>query len=136
MLMMGMLGLALAAQVTGTPAPAPVRATVQEAPRSAPIDGVLIIYGRDICPADTICVTAPESERYRIPQNLRESEVTASQESFAVRGADLVDNVGKTGIGSCSTVGVGGASGCFGEQARLAKREREAREKAATPVLD
>lgn len=135
-MILGLLGLALTLQVTGPAAPAPVPVRAQEPPRSAPVDGVLVIYGKDICPADTICVTAPESERYRIPQILRESETTKSQESFAVRGADLVDNVGRSGTESCSTVGAGGATGCFTQRARAAKKEREAREKAATPILD
>ncbi len=29
------------------------------------------VFGTDACPRDTICVRAPENERYRIPKDLR-----------------------------------------------------------------
>lgn len=87
---------------------------------------MLTIFGDDKCPADTICVVAPESERYRIPTPLRERLKSPDSQSWAVRSqATLAE--GKTGTDSCSAVGPGGWTGCFMEQMRLAREEDKAR---------
>jgi hypothetical protein len=95
---------------------------------SAP--NVLIIYGNDKCPTNTsgeeivVCQRLDEAERFRIPKDLREVEVTPNRESWAVRQQSALAE-GATGTGSCSPVGANGASGCFVKQARAAKAERK-----------
>jgi len=103
--------------------------------QNAPVNGVLTVYGNDPCPQDTICVRAPETDRYRIPENLRESTIKRENESFATR-MDPIVRENPTGIGSCSPVGPGGMTGCFAQQARAAKAERKAakREEANLPL--
>ncbi len=86
---------------------------------------VLTIFGDDKCPADTICVVAPETERYRIPKAFRETLPSPERESWAVRSQATLSE-GKTGIGSCSTVGAGGWTGCWAEYMRKAREEAKA----------
>jgi hypothetical protein len=82
----------------------------------------LIIFGSDPCPADTICVVAPETDRYRIPKPLRESKASPDKESWAVRSQATLDQ-GKSGTGSCSAIGAGGWTGCWAEEMRKAREE-------------
>ncbi|MHA3841762.1 hypothetical protein ACX0GZ_11150 [Sphingomonas aestuarii] len=127
------LALIAVAGLTGMLAATPAQA------QRATENGVLVIYGDDPCPTNAegneivVCARRPEAERFRIPQELRGLEVTPENRSWAVRQQDAL-NVGKTGIGSCSTVGPGGASGCFGQAAAAAKAERQNRERAASPL--
>lgn len=79
---------------------------------------VLVTYGEDKCPeaeADEIvvCATRPESERYRIPKELREVEkehVGGQSWSSAVASHDEAARSGRPN--SCSVVGTFGFSGC------------------------
>jgi hypothetical protein len=82
----------------------------------------LIVFGNDPCPADTICVVAPETDRYRIPKALRESKASPEKESWAVRSQATLEQ-GKSGIGSCSAIGAGGWTGCWAEEMRNAREE-------------
>jgi hypothetical protein len=97
--------------------------------------GVLVIYGNDKCPTNdngeeiVVCQRLDESERFRIPRDLREVEITPNKESWAVRQQSAL-TVGATGTNSCSTVGANGASGCFVQAARAAKAERKATKEA------
>lgn len=98
--------------------------------------GVLIIYGNDKCPTDrdgqeiVVCQRLNESERFRIPQDLRNAEVKPQHESWAVRQQDAL-TVGGTGTNSCSAVGANGATGCFVRQATAARQERRQQKAAA-----
>lgn len=91
----------------------------------------LVIYGNDPCPraqsADevVVCARRPETERYRIPRELRDSAAEDDPEStsWAAR-AESLEYVGRTGIQSCSTVGPGGVSGCWNEMVRAWRRDR------------
>jgi hypothetical protein len=88
----------------------------------------VIVYGRDPCPRGTgddivICGRRPESERYRIPEALREPSDHPENESWAVR-AESLEYVGRTGIQSCSTVGPGGFTGCWEQMMRAWREER------------
>jgi hypothetical protein len=88
----------------------------------------LVIYGRDRCPSGAgeeivVCARRPESERYRIPEQLREGSSNPENESWAVR-AESLEYVGRTGTQSCSTVGPGGFTGCWDQMVRAWRAER------------
>ena len=90
----------------------------------------IIVYGNDPCPTsddDTIvvCAKKPEGERYRIPEALRGDPNDPKSQAWASR-ATALEYAGRSGIGSCSTVGPGGASGCFNQIVREARAERGA----------
>ena len=93
-------------------------------------DRVLMIFGQDKCPANTSCIRAPESERFRIPKDLRQSTENP-QNQWATR-AKSIDTAGAAGTGSCSNTGAGGWTGCFGQQMRTYKADRAADAKAAS----
>jgi hypothetical protein len=132
--------------VTATPAlPGAPRAARTSAStgtsRNAPINGVLTLYGNERCPTNqdgaevVVCVRRGAEEQFRIPKELRNFEVTPENESWAAR-EKANNDVGNTGIGSCTTVGPGGGTGCFAQNARRSKKDVKARDKAATPDLD
>lgn len=88
----------------------------------------LIIYGDDACPPSTadqitVCARKDESERYRIPEALRQSDDPAN-ESWTNR-VIAYETVGDTGIQSCSPTGAGGWTGCLGEFIDNAYAERD-----------
>ncbi len=93
-------------------------------------DRLLTIFGTDKCPADAICVVAPESERYRIPKFLREPTKSPQSTSWAVRQQATL-NEGKSGTGSCSTAGSGGWTGCWTEYMNQARAEAKAQKAEA-----
>ena len=87
----------------------------------------LIVYGTDPCPASTedeiiVCARRPENDRFRIPAPLRETPGPASN-AWANRASEL-QYVGRGGIGSCSPVGPGGATGCLLQFINQARAER------------
>lgn len=91
----------------------------------------VIVYGTDPCPPSpageiVICARRPETERYRVPEPLRETETGPEGESWAARARSL-EYVGESGIQSCSTVGPGGHTGCLEQLIRQAREERRAR---------
>jgi hypothetical protein len=100
----------------------------------------IVIYGNDPCPRSSsgedivICARKPETERYRIPQQLRNepSDDQASQ-SWANK-ADSLQYVGRTGIQSCSTVGPGGFTGCFAQMLSAARAERRQAQSGKAPA--
>lgn len=137
---------------TPTPAAVPARAPALpgapaapkpegpgEVSRNAPINGVLVLFGNERCPTDkngneiVVCTHRSASEQFRIPKEMREFRVTPENESWAVRAQGLVnDPTVAGGIGSCSTVGPGGSTGCFlqqAQQARAEKKDKKAEEK-------
>lgn len=97
---------------------------------------VLLIYGNDKCPTNNdgeeivVCQRLDESERFRVPKDLREAEVKPQRESWAVRQQDAL-SVGATGTNSCSAVGANGATGCFVKQANAARAETRKRKEEA-----
>lgn len=87
----------------------------------------LIIYGDDECPQSTpdqitVCARLDESERYRIPEQLRLSESPAN-EAWASR-VQSYEAVGNFGPLSCSAVGAGGELGCTAAMIETAYAER------------
>ena len=90
----------------------------------------LIVYGNDPCPAGSadeivVCARKPDGDRYRIPEALRSDPNDPRNESWANRAIEL-SYLGRTGIGSCSTVGPGGMIGCYDQLVRQARAERVA----------
>ena len=108
----------------------PTPAAAQRAER------VLVIFGNDPCPTNAsgdeiiVCARRPETERYRIPKEVRPRSQAPQNQSWAERSQSAM-SVGRTGTGtgSCSAVGGGGWTGCWAEQMRAAKAE--AKQKAA-----
>lgn len=123
------------AQVAGPGASRPAAAEAPGAvPKRAPINGVLTLYGNERCPTDTdgnevvVCVRRSAAEQFRVPKELREFVVTPENASWAAKAeGTLAAGEGVNGIGSCSTVGAGGASGCFLQSARANRAENKAR---------
>lgn len=82
----------------------------------------IVVFGDDACPTSTnpdeiiVCARRPEEERYRIPRELREEEKAAAlarEDNVPASRAALARNPeSRTGPGSCSAVGPGGAAGC------------------------
>jgi hypothetical protein len=95
----------------------------------------LIVFGNDPCPTSgdeiVVCARRPESERFRIPQGLRDEaqEPSPESESWGSR-AESLEYVGNGGIQSCSTVGPGGQTGCWEQLMRQAREERRAAARA------
>jgi len=99
----------------------------------------IIVYGTDPCPRSTdddvvVCARRPEAERFRIPELLREDGTRQERQSWT-KQAEALSTVGATGIGSCSAVGPGGASGCAQQEINRAFRERrEADQGTVAPI--
>lgn len=91
----------------------------------------LIVYGDDPCPESTdpneitVCARLPDSDRFRIPPNLRDNPNDPASQSWTGRATEL-SYVGRTGTDSCSTVGGGGFTGCFNQIVNQARAERRA----------
>jgi len=88
----------------------------------------IIVYGTDPCPRSTddqivVCARKPETERYRIPERLRQGGSLQSRQSWAAR-AKTFETVGATGTNSCSPVGPGGFTGCVNQVIKQAFDER------------
>lgn len=109
--------------------------------QNAPQNGVLVIYGDDKCPTNAdgdeivICVRRPAGERFRIPSELRDAEVSPQRESWAVRQRSAL-TAGDTGIGSCSAVGPGGGIGCATREIQAGKAEADQRKRAEKVLPD
>ena len=91
----------------------------------------IIVYGTDPCPRGSgeeviVCARRPESERQRIPENVRELPPSSESESWTNK-AERLETMGRTGINSCSPVGPAGGTGCLEQLIRQAREERRAR---------
>jgi hypothetical protein len=89
----------------------------------------LIVYGDDPCPPSTgdeitVCARKEESERYRIPEALREGGDLQKNESWNNKVL-AYEMVGASGLQSCSPVGANGWSGCAQRFISNAYAERE-----------
>jgi hypothetical protein len=118
-----LMSAAAVALTGGYALPAPAIAQAQ------PNIAEIIVYGNDPCPRSTddqvvVCARRPEAERYRIPQNMRQSGTPQQMESWAVRSKNL-ETVGRTGINSCSPVGPAGYTGCLERVIKEAYGERK-----------
>ena len=124
MLKKTLLAVALGAPLLLPAAPASAQRNTNEQ--------VLIIFGNDSCPRDTICVRRSEGERYRIPQELRRVKPSPENQSWAVRARSM-EYVGASGINSCTPSGAGGWTGCYQKMLREAREERRARDNGEIP---
>jgi hypothetical protein len=79
-------------------------ALADPAPANSP-ERKLTIFEGDACPADTICVVAPNSERYRIPKQFRQGPASLENQSWTVRSQDTLE-LGKSGINSSRRSGL------------------------------
>jgi hypothetical protein len=122
----------LAAAVLTTP----FSAAAQQAAQQPAVEDVrinqLIVYGDDPCPRSSdeeiiVCARRPESDRYRIPQNLRRDPNDPANRTWHDRAIEL-SYVGRTGIGSCTPVGPGGGIGCLNQLIDRARAERAGRD--------
>jgi hypothetical protein len=89
----------------------------------------IVVFGTDPCPRSTddevvVCARKPESERFRIPERLRQGGSLQSRQAWAVR-AKSFETVGRTGINSCSPVGPGGFTGCVDQLIKQSFAERK-----------
>ncbi|MDB5691276.1 MAG: hypothetical protein JWO81_339 [Alphaproteobacteria bacterium] len=90
----------------------------------------VVIYGNDPCPRAAsgedivICAHKPETERYRIPRDLRDAPATDPASQSWANKAESLQYAGRTGIQSCSTVGPGGFTGCLSQMIAAARAER------------
>jgi hypothetical protein len=119
--------LIAAALLLGVVAPAAAQPAVEDVRINQ-----LIIYGDDPCPGSTddeiiVCARKPESDRYRIPENLRRNPSDPANRSWHERAIEL-SYVGRSGTQSCSTVGPGGWTGCFDQLAGAWRAERDGRD--------
>ena len=125
-----LLGLPAAAAQAGQAAePAPEAGT--EAEPSRVIN--LIVYGEDACPEAenpdeiVVCGRRPESDRYRIPKDLRSKPEESSAAAWTTQMEALDADARPSRPGSCSAVGSYGQSGCF--QQRLEQWQAERRDR-------
>ncbi len=103
--------------------------TALSQPATAAEERILTIFGTDRCPDNTICVRAPESERFRIPKALRAPTKTPDSVSWSARSRATL-NEGKSGTGSCSASGAGGWTGCWAEEMRKIRAQAKAQAQA------
>ncbi len=88
----------------------------------------IIVFGNDPCPRSTddevvVCARRPESERYRLPENLRPSGPPQAGQAWATRIKSL-ETASDVGVHTCSPVGPGGYVGCMTQVIRQAREER------------
>ena len=101
-------------------------AAAQEAGGGERVNQV-IVYGDQPCPEarddSEIVVCVRQEDPYRVPQDLRQS-AAPQNEAWANRVAANAD-VGATGVGSCTTVGQEGQTGCTLDVIEQAYAEKE-----------
>ncbi|QIG80422.1 hypothetical protein [Stakelama tenebrarum] len=99
----------------------------------------VILYGDAECPPpqseDEIVVCAESAESpYRIPERFREHDQTGASTSW-VRRVEVIEEVNRASLpGGCSTIGMGGQSGCTREMLRQWAQERLEEEQRQSQV--
>src|SRR3546814_2574965 len=84
-------------------------------------------WSSDVCSSDL-----PERDRYRLPKTFRKTDGQV-EKSWSGQ-ASAASDAGNAGIGSCSPVGAGGATGCNRQMMRTAKQQRK-QERAEEEVM-
>jgi hypothetical protein len=124
----------------GVPSPETARAQGQQGstiqPTAADVANLrvnqVVIFEGDKCPQSTdpeeitVCAVLPGSERFRIPENLRNDPGAPENQSWTNKAIAL-SYVGASGVGSCSTAGAGGFAGCNQQLINQAVAERRGR---------
>ena len=93
----------------------------------------MVVFGKDKCPAGqedevVVCARKPESDRYRIPKELRERpRDEAGNTAWGSRWDSMEDGTRFTRPNSCSAVGSGGQTGCTQAMIRQWAQERKLR---------
>lgn len=100
-------------------------------------DRIIDIYGNERCPSSNgqqivVCRRHPETERYRIPKDLRDSELEPQAGGGNVGAVSAVNTTGGTGvqIQSCNAIGAGVNAGCTKSQLDNWKAQQRAQKKA------
>ncbi len=119
---LGLAALSLAV-LAASLAPAPAAAQGADEPKV----NQLIIYGDDKCPPSTdqeitVCARLDESERYRIPQDLR--QLSGPENEAWANKVKSFEAVGNFGPLSCTPVGAGGELGCTEKMIAAAYAEK------------
>lgn len=96
------------------------------------------VYGDDPCPTSNgeeivVCRRLPDSERYRIPKDLRDAAKGDGPPGWRER-VQALEYVGSSGTDSCSPDGAGGWTGCWSRIMREARADRKARKEAERKV--
>lgn len=92
----------------------------------------LVVYGDDPCPRSKdeeiiVCARQPESDRYRIPKQLRKKKTDDGSDQTWTERTRTLDMVSRKGLpNSCSPHGSGGQTGCMRQFLEAARAEREA----------
>ncbi len=102
------------------PAGAQTMLKAPPADTSQPRQRMVTVFGTDACPKPSspdeivVCTRLTDADRYRIPAQVRAGQPAPRSATETNRKLVLGDTAGGAGgsIGSCSTVGPGGASGC------------------------
>jgi hypothetical protein len=104
-------------------------------------DRVITIYGNDKCPASNgqgivVCRHAPESERYRIPKDLRDAQPEPQAAGGNANALSAAQTTGGTGVQvqSCNAIGAGVSAGCLGSELDAWKAGQRAQKKADAAV--
>ncbi len=90
---------------------------------------MVIAYSEDECPTQTsedeivVCQILVESERFRIPSNLRASD--SPQNTSRVKQVEKLKYIGDFGAFSCSPTGAGGFTGCNQKFIEAAYEEKD-----------
>ena len=97
----------------------------------------IIVYGNDPCPRSTdsevvVCARKPETERFRIPERLRNGGSLQSRQAWSNRARSF-EVATRSGINSCDAVGAGGQSGCLQKMIDQARAERAEQDAADSP---
>ena len=122
--------LPLALLLTGPALAAGSARSLAEAP--PPRISNLVVYGEDPCPRSSdeeiiVCARQPESDRYRIPKQLRKHRKGDAPAVSWTERTRTLDMVSKKGLpNSCSPQGTGGQTGCLRQFLETARLEREA----------
>lgn len=89
------------------------------APASEPDERVqlLLVFGDDPCPQSdgdsiVVCARKPESERYRIPKDLRQKAATVGEQGWGSTVQTLETASRALLPNSCTPVGINGFTGC------------------------
>ena len=95
-----------------------------------------IVYGDERCPEASdpeeivVCGKRPESERYRIPKELREDKTKRPDEVAWGSRNELLEDAARSNIpGSCSPVGSYGQTGCRQQMIDAWYQDRAARQR-------